>query len=209
MVAIPRSCEVSGSRIMKCLSETGIASFGLPVPEVRLALPVALLVHCLEDHVCGEGPLIWRVVLLDLGVLDGMIGGKSHHATAGRVHVDGLAVWVGDSDEVRRALDEGGEHATLVGELVQSPVLLGHLTQVDFELLLRALRLDRSRQALVEKGKRNAGRAEDRDREEMPGLEGQRVNGVKKNNQTRKVESAVAIRPRRRPPIEALTKMAG
>ena len=177
MVAIPRICEVSGSRIMKCFSETGIASFGLPVPEVRLTFPVALLVHCLDDHVRGEGPLIRRVVLLDPGVFDGVLGGEAHHATAGRVHVAGLAVCVGDSDEIGRALDKGGEHAPLVGELIQSPVQLGHLTQVDFELLFRALRLDRSRQALVEKGKRNAGRAEDSDREEMPGLDGQRASG--------------------------------
>ena len=43
--------------------------FGLPVPKVGLAGPVAVLDHRLDDHVGRERALLRRVVVRDLGLL--------------------------------------------------------------------------------------------------------------------------------------------
>ena len=76
---------------MKCSSETGIACSGLPVSEVGLAGPAAALDHRLEDHLGGERPLLRRVVVRDLRLLDGIVGGQADHPPAGRVQVDRLS----------------------------------------------------------------------------------------------------------------------
>ena len=121
MVPIPRIRVESGSRIRKCVSETGIASSFLPSAEERLAFPVTVAAHGLQDHVRADRALVGPVVVRNGGVLHRIVRGHANHEAARRVEVHRLAIRIRDADEVGGVVDQRREHATLVADPLRDP----------------------------------------------------------------------------------------